>query len=114
VDLVIPFDEVEPTGAIAHIRPDVLVKGAEYEKSKEELPGANHAASIRYVPMLNINNKRKTNTTAKAAFIAERVKGASSGEVAKTQTKGDKDSRGETSKRSRPISKSSVRTRKKK
>jgi hypothetical protein len=64
--------------------------------------------------MLNINNKRKTNTTAKAAFIAERVKGASSGEVAKTQTKGDKDSRGETSKRSRPISKSSVRTRKKK
>ncbi len=79
VDLVMEFTRDEPTTEIWSMQPDVLVKGDEYDGV--EIPGVQSVGELRLVPMASGSNKRLYHTTDKAAFIAERVKGVTGGEV---------------------------------
>jgi D-beta-D-heptose 7-phosphate kinase/D-beta-D-heptose 1-phosphate adenosyltransferase len=50
VDEVIVFDEPTPDTLIREIRPDILVKGAEYRGTA--IPGEAHAGKVVLIPML--------------------------------------------------------------
>ena len=50
VDCVAVFDDDTPTDLIRQVKPDVLVKGAEYRGAA--LPGAEFAGRVEFAPML--------------------------------------------------------------
>ena len=50
IDMVIPFDEDTAISVIGKIEPDTYIKGKEYKQ--KELPEANYAKRVEYVPMI--------------------------------------------------------------
>jgi rfaE bifunctional protein nucleotidyltransferase chain/domain len=65
VDAVIGFDEDTPLALIAQLKPDVLVKGADYKK--HQVAGREHAGKVVLVPL-----KKGYSTTG----IVKKLRGA--------------------------------------
>lgn len=50
VDWVVVFEEDDPTETVKALRPDILVKGAEYLAQK--VPGSDIVSDVRFAPMV--------------------------------------------------------------
>ena len=67
VDFVVVFNESSPLKLYSHLRPSVIVKGAEYQKKGTIVPGAEYADRVHFVELLE-----GVSTTSTVAKILQR------------------------------------------